>query len=229
MNSNTHTLQHYRRPRAQRLRAQRQTRSPYIKGMFTPPPLTHDNFLIYSITALGSGCSRPRPQHASCAPRGLAATGRGFARACGSPLQAGHVWADIASVSNIATNTPPSGRTFFRAPLPGKTRFIQIPFGKFSQRHLPLAHFLQEFRSNTCHGRISFRKFHQSTRRERISFGKFHQNACYGRISSGNFIQNAVMGIFPLGNLPKNRFWLFPYAEIYKINRFHTINDQSHD
>ena len=108
MNSNTHTLQHYQRPRAQR-----QTRSPYIKGMFTPPPLTHDNFLIYSITALGSGCSRPRPQHASCAPRGLVATGRGFARACGSPLQAGHVWADIASVSNIATNTPPSGRTFF--------------------------------------------------------------------------------------------------------------------
>ena len=108
MNSNTHTLQHYRR-----LRAQRQKRSPYIKGMFTPPPLTHDNFLIYSITALGSGCFRPRPQHASCAPRGLAATGRGFARACGSPLQAGHVWADIASVSNIATNTPPSGRTFF--------------------------------------------------------------------------------------------------------------------
>ena len=63
-----------------------------------PPPLTKRNTPNCFITALGSDRSGLRLQHATCAPLGLTAAGRGFARAYGSTLEARRLWGFIASV-----------------------------------------------------------------------------------------------------------------------------------
>ena len=63
-----------------------------------PPPLTKRNTPNCFITALGSDRSGLCPQHATCAPLGLTAAERGFARAYGSTLEARRLWGFIASV-----------------------------------------------------------------------------------------------------------------------------------
>ena len=69
-----------------------------VRGCKLPPPLTKRNTPNCFITALGSDRSGLCPQHATCAPLGLMAAERGFARAYGSTLEARRLWGFIASV-----------------------------------------------------------------------------------------------------------------------------------
>ena len=125
-----------------------------------PPPLTKRSTPNCFITALGSDRSGLCPQHATCAPLGLMAAERGFARAYGSTLEARRLWGFIASV--LIQPRHPAVRAYVFPLMPSHAA-PHSPCGR-STRHVPIlrlsevfAEFPQTPKSFSWHLR-SFRK-----------------------------------------------------------------------
>ena len=106
-----------------------------------PPPLTKRNTPNCFITALGSDRSGLRLQHATCAPLGLTAAGRGFARAYGSTLEARRLWGFIASV--LIQPRHPAVRAYV-FPLMPSYAAPHSPCGR-STRHVPILRLSEVF------------------------------------------------------------------------------------
>ena len=106
-----------------------------------PPPLTKRNTPNCFITALGSDRSGLRLQHATCAPLGLTAAGRGFARAYGSTLEARRLWGFIASV--LIQPRRPAVRAHVFPLMPSYTA-PHSPCGR-STRHVPILRLSEVF------------------------------------------------------------------------------------
>ena len=107
----------------------------------TPPPLTKRNTPNCFITALGSDRSGLCPQHATCAPLGLTAAERGFARAYGSTLEARRLWGFIASVLIQPRHPAVRAHVF---PLMPSHAAPHSPCGR-STRHVPILRFSEVF------------------------------------------------------------------------------------
>ena len=107
----------------------------------TPPPLTKRNTPNCFITALGSDRSGLCPQHATCAPLGLMAAERGFARAYGSTLEARRLWGFIASVLIQPRHPAVRAHVF---PLMPSHAAPHSPCGR-STRHVPILRFSEVF------------------------------------------------------------------------------------
>ena len=99
-----------------------------------PPPLTKRSTPNCFITALGSDRSGLCPQHATCAPLGLMAAERGFARAYGSTLEARRLWGFIASVLIQPRHPAVRAHVF---PLMLSHAAPHAPCGR-STRHIPI-------------------------------------------------------------------------------------------
>ena len=106
-----------------------------------PPPLTKRNTPNCFITALGSDRSGLCPQHATCAPLGLTAAGRGFARAYGSTLEARRLWGFIASVLIQPRHPAVRAHVF---PLMPSYAAPHSPCGR-STRHVPILRLSEVF------------------------------------------------------------------------------------
>ena len=107
----------------------------------TPPPLTKRNTQNCFITALGSDRSGLRLQHATCAPLGLTAAERGFARAYGSTLEARRLWGFIASV--LIQPRHPAVRAHVFPLMPSYAAPLS-PCGR-STRHVPILRLSEVF------------------------------------------------------------------------------------
>ena len=112
-----------------------------VRGCKLPPPLTKRNTPNCFITALGSDRSGLRLQHATCAPLGLTAAGRGFARAYGSTLEARRLWGFIASV--LIQPRHPAVRAYV-FPLMPSYAAPHSPCGR-STRHVPILRLSEVF------------------------------------------------------------------------------------
>ena len=113
-----------------------------VRGCKLPPPLlTKRNTPNCFITALGSDRSGLCPQHATCAPLGPTAAGRGFARAYGSTLEARRLWGFIASV--LIQPRHPAVRAHVFALMPSYAA-PHSPCGR-STRHVPILRFSEVF------------------------------------------------------------------------------------
>ena len=137
-----------------------------VRGCKLPPPLTKRSTPDCFITALGSDRSGLCPQHATCAPLGLMAAERGFARAYGSTLEARRLWGFIASVLIQPRHPAVRAHVF---PLMPSHAAPHAPCGR-SIRHVPIlrlsevfAAFLQRPKSflwrlqHSCKGQKVFR------------------------------------------------------------------------
>ena len=112
-----------------------------VRGCKLPPPLIKRNTSNCFITALGSDRSGLCPQHATCAPLGLTAAGRGFARAYGSTLEARRLWGFIASV--LIQPRHPAVRAHVFPLMPSHVA-PHSPCGR-STRHVPVLRFSEVF------------------------------------------------------------------------------------
>ena len=112
-----------------------------VRGCKLPPPLTKRNTPNCFITALGSDRSGLRLQHATCAPLGLTAAGRGFARAYGSTLEARRLWGFIASVLIQPRHSAVRAHVF---PLMPSYAAPHSPCGR-STRHVPILRLSEVF------------------------------------------------------------------------------------
>ena len=106
-----------------------------------PPPLTKRSTPNCFITALGSDRSGLCPQHATCAPLGLMAAERGFARAYGSTLEARCLWGFIASVLIQPRHPAVRAHVF---PLMPSHAAPHAPCGR-STRHVPILRLSEVF------------------------------------------------------------------------------------
>ena len=106
-----------------------------------PPPLTKRSTPNYFITELGSDRSGLCPQHATCAPLGLMAAERGFARAYGSTLEARRLWGFIASVLIQPRHPAVRAHVF---PLMPSHAVPHSPCGR-STRHVPILRLSEVF------------------------------------------------------------------------------------
>ena len=112
-----------------------------VRGCKLPPPLTKRNTPNCFITALGSDRSGLCPQHATCAPLGLMAAERGFARAYGSTLEARRLWGFIASVLIQPRHPAVRAHVF---PLMPSHAAPHAPCGR-STRHVPILRLSEVF------------------------------------------------------------------------------------
>ena len=112
-----------------------------VRGCKLPRLLTKRNTQNCFITALGSDRSGLCPQHATCAPLGLTAAGRGFARAYGSTLEARRLWGFIASV--LIQPRHPAVRAHVFPFMPSHAA-PHSPCGR-STRHVPILRFSEVF------------------------------------------------------------------------------------
>ena len=112
-----------------------------VRGCKLPPPLTKRNTPNCFITALGSDRSGLCPQHATCAPLGLTAAERGFARAYGSTLEARRLWGFIASVLIQPRHPAVRAHVF---PLMPSHAAPHSPCGR-STRHVPILRLSEVF------------------------------------------------------------------------------------
>ena len=112
-----------------------------VRGYKLPPPLTKRSTPNYFITALGSDRSGLCPQHATCAPLGLMAAERGFARAYGSTLEARRLWGFIASVLIQPRHPAVRAHVF---PLMPSHAAPHSPCGR-STRHVPILRLSEVF------------------------------------------------------------------------------------
>ena len=112
-----------------------------VSGCKLPPPLAKRNTPNCFITALGLDRSGLRLQHATCAPLGLTAAGRGFARAYGSTLEARRLWGFIASVLIQPRHPAVRAHVF---PLMPSHAAPHSPCGR-STRHVPILRLSEVF------------------------------------------------------------------------------------
>ena len=164
-----------------------------------PPPLTKRNTQNCFITALGSDRSGLRLQHATCAPLGLTAAERGFARAYGSTLEARRLWGFIASV--LIQPRHPAVRAHVFPLMPSYAAPLS-PCGR-STRHVPilrLSEVFAELPQASKWGKWPLRNFREcqngrnglcgtsaSVRMEEMAFAELPQASKWGKWPLRNF------------------------------------------
>ena len=136
-----------------------------VRGCKSPPPLTKRNTQNCFITALGSDRSGLRLQHATCAPLGLTAAERGFARAYGSTLEARRLWGFIASV--LIQPRHPAVRAHVFPLMPSYAAPLS-PCGR-STRHVPILRLSEVFAAFLQRPKSFSRRLQRSCKGQKVS------------------------------------------------------------
>ena len=197
----------------------------------TPPPLTKRNTQNCFITALGSDRSGLRLQHATCAPLGLTAAERGFARAYGSTLEARRLWGFIASV--LIQPRHPAVRAHVFPLMPSYAAPLS-PCGR-STRHVPilrLSEVFAELPQASKWGKWPLRNFREcqngrnglcgtsaSVRMEEMAFAELPQASKWRKWPLRNFRKHQNGGNGPCGTSASVKMGKMALAELPQASK----------